>query len=251
MDIININDHLVNDEIAAELDILSRVEAQYIIQPNDIDLTETVEFPGVQKGESLPWDNDIFFLRPGELTVWAGINGHGKSLLVDQIILWRLKTQKALIASLEMKPEITLYRMISQYAACFPSLPFAKKVQNLLTGRLWIYNQVDSVAAERILALCHFAAKKLHVDHIVIDSLSKCGIGVEDYQTEKNFVDRLQNAAKFYNIHIHLICHIRKLEDEKKIPTKFDVRGYGAITDFADNVVIIWRNKNRERLKIK
>lgn len=249
MNILKLSDYLIDDEIREELEILSTFEGQYVIQPENVDLTEVVEQPGVQKGESLPWQNDVFYLRNGELTIWAGVNGHGKSLIVNHIILWRLKNQKALIASLEMKPEITLYRMICQYANCFPSLEFAKKIQNLLTGRLWIYEQIDSVAADRILALCHYAAKKLKINHIVIDSLSKCGIRVDDYDTEKNFVDRLHNAAKFYNIHIHLVCHIRKIDDEMKIPTKFDVRGYGAITDFADNVVIIWRNKKREHLK--
>ena len=39
---------------------------------------------------------------------------------------------------------------------------------------------------------------------------------------------------------------IRKLQDETKIPGKFDVKGTGAITDMVHNVFIWWRNKPKE-----
>ena len=39
---------------------------------------------------------------------------------------------------------------------------------------------------------------------------------------------------------------IRKSEDETEIPNKMDIRGVGSITDLADTVIALWRNKRRE-----
>jgi twinkle protein len=49
-------------------------------------------------------------------------------------------------------------------------------------------------------------------------------------------------------VHIHLIHHIRKLESEEKMPNKNDVKGTGAIADQVDNVLLMWRNKKKERM---
>ena len=40
--------------------------------------------------------------------------------------------------------------------------------------------------------------------------------------------------------------HSRKLADEFSPPGKFDAKGTGTITDLADNVVTVWRNKKKE-----
>ncbi|VUD66351.1 hypothetical protein TDB9533_03567 [Thalassocella blandensis] len=240
-----------------ELEQEKNSEAQFIIQPSDV-TDSTIELANhghEQRGDCTPWGkvDQTWRCRPAELTIWAGHNGSGKSNALGQSILWFLKDQqkRALIASLEMKPQETLLRMISQRAGCHPSSEFIKQTLHALTGRLWIYNQLDTIPAKRILALVHYAAKELKVNHIVVDSLMKCGFGYEDYSGEKNFVDRLQNAAKKYNTHIHLVCHVRKGENEFNRLSKQDIRGGGVITDIADNVIIIQRNKLREQAKAK
>ncbi|QGZ66385.1 AAA family ATPase [Paraburkholderia acidisoli] len=56
--------------------------------------------------------------------------------------------------------------------------------------------------------------------------------------------------------HIHLIAHVKKGGSEYDRPGKFDVKGSGSITDLADNLFIVWRNKRKEavgseKLKLK
>src|SRR5260221_6519766 len=62
-------------------------------------------------GAYSPWrkvDNVLRF-RNGEVTVWAGINGHGKSLIASQVALFlQRQKQRVLIASFEMRPVATL-----------------------------------------------------------------------------------------------------------------------------------------------
>jgi twinkle protein len=71
--------------------------------------------------------------------------------------------------------------------------------------------------------------------------------GEDNYNAQKDFVGLLCSLAQDHNLHIHLVHHVRKLEDENKVPGKFDSKGSGAITDQVDQVLTVWRNKQKQR----
>jgi len=159
--------------------------------------------------------------------------------------------RKAVIASLEMQPRQTLYRMICQSATCRASKGYSLAWLEHFKGRLWIYDQLDQVDAERILGMAHFAAHELGASDIVIDSLTKVGIGRDNYEKQAEFVNRLQWCAKKWNIHVHLVCHMRKPSQDSGKASKFDIRGAAEISDLADNVYVISRNHQKEEELIK
>ena len=237
----------------AVLEIASLTEGQYVTNPSSYadQIAFLAEHGEIQMGEELPWSNDVQKLRGGELSVWAGVNGHGKSLILGQAMLWRMNNQKVVIASLEMKPKETLWRMIKQYAGCVPCRDFALDVLAKFEGRLWIYDQLDSIASDRVIGLIHYAKKHIGADHIVIDSMSKCGMGQENYDKQMAFTDKLQWAAKHHDIHVHLVCHVRKGDKEGNKISKFDIKGSGAIADLTDNIFLVSRNKQREQAKAR
>jgi len=205
-------------------------------------------------GDCLPWAKTfpLFRLRPGELTLWGGMNGHRKSMLLGQVMLNLLETRKVAIASLEMKPVETLWRMCLQAAGTGnPSKEFIERFSDYTDRNLVVYDQLDTVKSDRILGFVHYCASELKCEHIVIDSLTKCALGTRDADAEADFIDRLQWAAKTLQCHIHLVCHVRKPQDrgEEYQPTKFDVRGAGQLVDLCDNLVIVWKDKKRESMK--
>jgi len=241
---------VLSDDIEL-MDFQGMQEQQYIAPISDyIDEVKLRIAQGpTHYGERLPWNKafDNVRLRPGEVSIWAGINGHGKSLLLGQVLLWLPHDQKCLIASLEMPPVSTIDRMCRQ---TLPSgIPSDKYVEEFAqaTDNIWIYDQTDTVPAERMLAMLNYAAKELGMNHLMIDSLVKCGIAPDDYGKQKDFVDRLCWIAKTNKVHIHLVHHVRKGDKEGKTPDKFDIKGAGEITDLVDNVFIVHRNKNKER----
>lgn len=204
----------------------------------------------VYAGAGLPWPktHEQFRLRPSEVTLWAGFNGSGKSLVLGQIMLHLLKDQKICIASLEMKPVTTLARMCRQaLGANNPSDDYIKRFCERGCEKLWLYNQLGTVNSQRIISVIHYAAEKLGVQHFVVDSLMKCGIADDDYTGQKNFVDKLCAVSKDTGCHIHLVAHSRKGADELSPPGKMDVKGSGSITDQVDNVMTVWRNKRKEQ----
>ncbi len=200
-------------------------------------------------GACLPWSKTHPFvrLRPGEVSIWAGINGHRKSMITGQVALWLAKRQKVCIASLEMKPVATLERMYRQAAGCGnPAEGYIRKWFGWADENICLYDKLDTTPSDTILGMCYYAARELKCEHIFIDSLMKCRISGDDYNQQKNFVDRLALCAKTNNVHIHLIAHMRKGRDEYDKPGKFDISGSGDITNLVDNVFVCWKNKLRD-----
>lgn len=214
-------------------------------------LAETTRGGQVLQGAMLPWSktHDFLRFRGGEVTLWQGINGHGKSQMLGQAVLgFMAQGERACIASFEMKPLSTLRRMLRQVAKNdHPSEEMANRFTDWLRGRLWIYDQQGTVKPEMIQAVIRYCAQELSIKHVVIDSLMKCVRGEDDYNGQKDFVDVLTSLARDYSIHIHLVHHVRKGENEDKAPGKFDAKGTGAISDQVDQVLTVWRNKKKER----
>lgn len=185
-----------------------------------------------------------FDFREGELTVWAGINKHGKTTLLSNVMLNVMQAgQRVCVASMEMKPAETMAKMTRQAGGTGePAIEFIRRFHRWTDDKLWIYNHLGRVAAARILALALYVRREMKIDHLVIDSLMKCGIGVDDLTGQKDFVDALSTTARDTGLHIHLVCHMRKGENEKAAPDKFSVKGAGEIADMPDNVLIVWKN---------
>jgi len=203
-----------------------------------------------QLGVMFPWIKSAgkLAIRPAELSIWTGLSGHGKSQVLGQVILHAAaQSERACIASMEIKPDALLYRMVRQMAGeSEPRIATIKQCMEWLRGRMWVFNTVGTVTADRILEVFVYARKRYGVTQFVIDSLMKCGIAEDDYKAQKEFVDRLCDFKNAHDVHVHLVAHSRKKMSENDAPGKMDVKGTGAITDLADNVYSVWRNKKKE-----
>jgi len=233
-------------------DYIAQTQRQSIRPASDfVDEAMELLHNGVKNvGDSMPWEktHDKFRFRKGELTIWAGINGNGKSLVMGQVALWLIRHTSVLIASMEMKPRTTIARMMRQgFGGTTPDQEFADMFKDISDTNLWIYDQTGTVKPDKIIGMIHWAAQVKGVQHIMIDSLVKCGVNQENNEAQKNFVDALCWAAKHYDIHIHLVNHMRKPAGMAKdfVPDKFSVKGAGEITDLADNVLIVHRNQQK------
>ena len=206
--------------------------------------------PKANAGAHLPWGKYEFTVqfRPSEVTLWLGMNGHGKSMLLGQLASsFMAQGERVLILSFEMKPVATIARMCRQ-ASCSqePSIRFIKDFHEWSDHKFWLYDQQGTVKSDRVLAVCRYFAKELKGTHIVIDSMMKCGMPEDDYNGQKHFIDELTAIARDYKIHIHLVHHSRKMSNEDSPPGKMDAKGTGAITDLVDNCITVWRNKRKE-----
>lgn len=204
----------------------------------------------LDRGQVLPWEKSVgkIAFRPAEVTIWSGFNGHGKSLALGQFCVGLVTQIKRLcIASFEMRPVITLARMCRQaQGASKPDPDFIRDFHRLTDKSIWIYDQQGMVTPDKMIGVMNWCATEKKIEHFVIDSFLKCGLGEEDYEGQKRFLDRICTVARDTGMHIHLVCHSRKRDDETKPPRKMDIKGSGSIADQVDNVLIWWRNKVKE-----
>lgn len=205
-----------------------------------------------EHGDRLPFRklNNLVRLRSGEVSVWSGFNGHGKSMLLGQVLLGLVEQGKRVcVASMEMQPRTTLKRICRQHTGKRkPSREEIDEFLEAISNRFYLYDHQGVVQWKKLLAVLRYCAGEMETNHFVIDSLLKCGIREDDFNVQKEFVDHLCTIARDTGMHIHLVCHSRKASDETQAPRKMDIRGSGSITDQVDNVFCVWRNKDERRV---
>ena len=229
------------EELRSAGDFMNRVKSMFWPAHDE------ARFPLLQLDQRFDW----FEFRPGELTVWTGFNGHGKSLLLSQVQLGLMQQgEKFVVFSGEMTPEYLIKRMVKQATGQDrPTPAYIDAVGEWLTDRCFIFNQVGSATVKRLLEVFAYAHKRYGVRHVVIDSLMMTDVpedGAGAMTAQKEAIRAMCDFAKRCGVHVHLVAHPRKGKDESTGPGKMDVAGSSKITDGADNVFTVWRAQKDE-----
>ncbi len=209
---------------------------------------------GNEPGYCLPWQKvaDKLRFRPGELTLWTGATGAGKSqVLSHAVVAMGEQGARVCVASLEMLPGQLLKRAVKQVGNVDrPTEPYIREVMNSLDQWLWVFGQVGKAGVTRILEVFEYARCRYGTDVFVIDSLMRLGVGSEDYQGQEKAVFELVSWAVEKAVHVHLVAHARKADRSNgpahAIPDAEDVKGTSEIASNAANIVGIWRNRKLE-----
>lgn len=187
--------------------------------------------------------------RPGEVTAWAGYNGHRKSMFAGQVALDLVDSdQRVLIASMEMQPERTLGRMARQAnGGRHPAPNWVDQFMRWTDDRLWLFDHMGRITPSACLAVCLYFAEELKGRHVFIDSMMMVCRSEEHLDEQKQFVTDLCRLAQESGLHVHLITHCRKPQTgEERPPSKYDIRGAAAISDQVSNVITVWTKKNKK-----
>ena len=202
------------------------------------------------KGNRLLWQktHDRIELHPAEISIWTGFNGHGKSMLLNYIMLGLIEQgEKFCMFSGEMQPKRTLERLVKQLTATGNPTDQAKeKAFDFMLDNLWFYDVIGDTDVDEMLEAFSYGVKRYGIKNFIIDSLMCCRIDDEDLKGQKKLMDKLNDFKMKHNVHIHLVAHAKKGISEERIPGKMDVKGSGIITDKADNMFSVWRNKKKE-----
>lgn len=206
----------------------------------------------VSLGYESGWDKskDKILFRPAELSVWTGINGHGKTQFLGHLMLNQMKRHaRVCIASLELKPAVLLARLVRQATGMKePSAEYIREVIEWFYDKLWIFDLTGTAKASQLLDVFKYARLRYGIEVFVIDSFAKLDLADDDYKGQKLLMNSLCDFKNEHECHIHLVVHPRKGADESERPGKLDTKGSGAITDLADNCFSVWRNKAKEKV---
>lgn len=201
-------------------------------------------------GYTLPYGKlaDKVHLRPAEVTLWSGAAGSGKSqILSDCIPHWIKQGSRICLASLEMKGEQTLRRMVKQTGGVDrPTAQFIDRILAYLDQGLLLYERVGKAGVGPLLEVFDYARAKYGCDQFIIDSLMRLGIAGDDYTGQEKAVFQMVDWAVANSVHLHLVAHSRKGERGQGAPETEDIKGAMEIGANAFNILTVWRNRRHE-----
>lgn len=202
-------------------------------------------------------EEDWFRFRRGEVTVWTGYNGHGKSMALGLVQLGLMEFgERFCVYSGELSPQRLLYRMTRQCVGMpNPTISYARRAMDWMADKVWVFAVEGNAHSKRLFEVFRYAARRYGVSHVVIDSLMMLEDVPEDgrdsLERQRQFMVKAVAFAKEHRVHVHLVAHPRKGDDERHGPGKQDVAGSGKITNMADNVISVWSKLEDENAEKK
>lgn len=203
-----------------------------------------------RKGVELPWALP-FSVRPGEVTVWQGFTGCGKTTSISHCLThWAARHgHRSLIASFEIPGPNTIENILRQATRRRTCASREELDQRLrwMDQHFLIYDYVGDAKTPDVMEVFEYAARKYGVQHVVLDSLMKIvDVEGDDFSGQRALLNKLGLFADEFGLHVHIVCHSKKPDAkhpaEKCWPGLYDVMGSSYLVNLADNVVCVWRN---------
>lgn len=212
-------------------------------------------------------DRNIGGFFPGELSVWTGNPGGGKSTLLGQLLAqaidqghkvcaysgelpaWRFKDWVMLQAA---GPDHVSSRADDMTGKTIYSVGdmVRKRIDEWWDKRFFLYdlNIASAHDEDSILDIFTLAHRKYGCDIFLVDNIMTCSLkGAREsdyYRAQSAFMGRLVNFAKRFGVHVHLVAHPRKT-DGKRL-TGDDIAGSKELMNRSDNTLSVRRLDEEE-----
>lgn len=186
--------------------------------------------------------------RPGEVTLWTGKTGDGKSTVLNSFALGFLTNG---IPTFVCSPEMPAEKLTARMLRSFFGKVGTEHVDHFLreVGQELIFADVMGyIQQDRLFEMMRFSFQRYGATQHIIDSLMRVEGLEEDFPAQGDFMNKLQEFTKSTGCHVHLVAHPRKVHAEQRL-TKLDVKGSSLIPNNADNIVCVIRNQEKKRLK--
>lgn len=190
-----------------------------------------------------------YYPRRGEITLWSGVSGQGKSTFINFWIMSYLSvTDPAVfLASMEMRPETNMRKMATAMFQQHPTPEIADAFLADCGPKLIFADVVGYIKASELFEMMRFAFARHGCENFFIDSLMRIEGLEEDYPAQGDFMNKLQEFVKETETHVHLVAHPRKGGAGGR-PGLMDVKGSSLIPNNADNVCVVSRNMEKVQL---
>lgn len=220
-------------------------------------------------------DKSIGGFFSGELSVWTGKRGMGKSTILSQILLQAIDQGHRVCAysgelDKEQFREWTYLQAAGPDNIAYHADPLtgkqmpavlpqaAKQISEWLSGRFWLFDLERNTTHDSKAILSQFAYAKMRygADVFLVDNIMAVdfdGVREKDfYREQSKFTQELAMFAKRQHAHVHLVVHPRKEDGKNGAPGKFSADSVGGsvdITNRADNVFFLTRHAVGEEQK--
>lgn len=222
----------------------------------------------LETGLQLPWDFPDFCIRPGELTIWTGIEKSGKTTLLGfGLMALMAQGERAMVCSFETKSSKTMKKFSRQASGkllfdkkivdrCTDSAALAtyretatgeiRETARWLAKNLWLYDHTGIAQWRTVIEDMRWARRRHGITQFILDNFMRLGFVKDDYPQQAECVTALAALAMELDIHIHLVVHQNKSEGTKGgAGGKRSISGAFEIIANAHNIVEVQRDVNK------
>ena len=247
--------------VEADLEMAMPVPIVGLLDLADVQEIDIKNLPRVASG--IPCiDKAVGGFLMGELSVWTGDSGHGKSTLLGQILLNAITQGENVCAySGELRAENFQYWINLQAAGRdniklykdpmkSKEVPYLQKeiatqIKNWYRGKFKLYDNTAIGNEESgVLKIFEYAARRHGCKVFLIDNLMTSNFGEKDerdyYNAQSRFVGEIVKFCKAFGVHVHLVAHPKKTKGDIG---KDDISGTGDIHKRTDNVFKVVRGE--------
>ncbi len=267
----NINRQSVIQDVKKMLDKVEKVNTNRLVNLATVksDTKKSERYKSNIKG----LDRKTNGFQLGQLTIWTGKSGHGKSTFISQMLVEAIEQgYKVCSYSGELKLE-TFKKWIDLQIAGDENIDLIEdreygrfkkvisheiltKIENWYNGKIYCYDNrqiQENIENNFVIHVIEEAIRNYGCKVFLIDNLMTCSFEnskIQDfYKAQSDFVGRLSYLTKAYDIHIHLVAHPRKTTGNAI--TQDDISGTSDTFKRADNVFCIERKEdNTNSIKI-
>lgn len=210
-------------------------------------------------------DKALGGFSPGELVVWTGYTGGGKSTFISNILSTTIENHKSFIYSGELPSEDLKETMDLQILgrdhiksiSCpvkGEPIPTAdpelfEDLDNYYREKAFLFDSGDYATDKDVLKAMEYMSKRENCKIFVIDNLMVVPLTDSGDQLEKTgkFISRLKAFARNQNVTVHLVAHPRKPAGDQNRMDVYSVAGTSNIVNLADRVIVIHRINDKDR----
>lgn len=256
------------DELRACIDGAKEFPIAGVVCVNDVRKELELLFSeGVRRGLSTGWRSldELYSVRPGEVTVVTGVPNSGKSNWVDGLCVNLARDQgwRFAIFSPENQP---LHNHMSRLMEHYARVPFRdgptkrmsteqmEKAQNWLGNHFWFMLPEEDAdwTIEYVLNTADALVSRYGINGLVIDPWNEMEHLRPEGQSETEYIGhclkRMRQFARSRRIHLWIVAHPTKMYRNKNgeypVPTLYDISGSAHFRNKADNGIVIWRDLN-------
>ena len=192
--------------------------------------------------------------RRGQVSVWTGFRGCGKSSLLNMLILNAAQKEfKSALWTGELTSDMAkqwLYLQAAgkQYTKQYASTDYyytpdfvSERIDPWMDKYVWLFNNRYGDNFLQIKEQIEELKKENDIDCVFLDNLMVLNIRElekDKYDRQAVLLQQLEDLSKELNIHIHLVAHPHKAFGYLRVD---NISGSGDISNKADNIFILSR----------
>jgi twinkle protein len=156
--------------------------------------------------------------------------------------------------SLEMDRALLGQQLLRQLAGTAnPNTEWVEAARQWLAGRSWsvAYGNGETVKVPDVLSEIEGYLMGDISRHVILDNLSWLDLPEQQGAAEavRDLMVAMKDLVDRYRGHIHLVCHLRKGENDRKRPSMMDVVGSRYYTLIGHNVFLVRRNRDKDDVR--